>query len=86
MADPQDCVDKLRKVAEAGSGDPRKAAARIVHKFVADASKGDVRRLRVRLEDTLDAGRYAATPPSYLDQHSRWLAVLEGACAEIKTR
>jgi hypothetical protein len=86
MSDPQDCWTKLRELADAGSGDPRKAAAKIVHKFSADASKGDVRRLRVRLEDTLDAGRYTTVAPPYLDQHSRWLAVLEGACAEIKAR
>jgi hypothetical protein len=86
MSDPQACVDRLRKIAEEGSGDPRKAAAKLVHKFVADASKGDVRRLRVRLEDTLDIVRYTTIPPTYLDQHSRWLAVLEGACAEVRAR
>jgi hypothetical protein len=86
MSDPQACVDQLRKTAETGSRDPRKAAAKIVQKFVADASKGDVRQLRVRLEDTLDAGRYTSVPASYLDQHSRWLAVLESACAEIGAR
>jgi hypothetical protein len=31
MTDPQLCVDELRKLAEAGSGDPRKAAAKVVH-------------------------------------------------------
>jgi hypothetical protein len=86
MSDPQVCVDNLRNIAETGSGDPRKTAAKIVHEFVADASKGDVRRLRARLEDTLDTVRYTTIPPSYLDQHSRWLAVLEGACAEMKAR
>jgi hypothetical protein len=86
MSDLQDCVDRLRKIAETGSGDPHKAAAKIVHKFVAGSSKGNVRRLRVRLEDTPDAGRYTSVPPPSLDLHSRWLAVLEGACAEIKGR
>jgi hypothetical protein len=86
MSDPQACVDNLRKIAETGSGDPRKTAAEIVHEFAADASKGDVRQLRLRLEDTLDTVRYTTIPPSYLDQHSRWLAVLEGACAEMKAR
>ena len=86
MSDPQACVDRLRKIAEEGSGDPCKAAAKIVHKFVADASKGDIERLRVRLQDTLEAGRYTSVPPPYLGQHNRWLAVLEGACAEIRAR
>jgi hypothetical protein len=36
MSDPQSCVDKLRKNAETGAGHPRKSAAKIVHKFVAD--------------------------------------------------
>ena len=86
MSDPQTCVDNLRKMAETGSGDPRQTAAKIVHEFVADASRGDVRQLRLRLEQTWDTIRYTTIPPSYLDQHSRWLAVLEGACAEMKAR
>jgi hypothetical protein len=86
MSDPQVCVDELRKLAQTESGNPRKAVAKIVHKFVADASKGDVRQLRTRLEDTLSAGKYTIVPLPYLDQHVRWLAVLEGACVEIRAK
>lgn len=84
MADAQDCLEKLRGLADAGSGDPRKAAAKIVRKFASSASKGDVRQLRVRLADTLLAAQYTTVPMAYLDQHSRWLAVLEGASAELR--
>jgi hypothetical protein len=84
MSDPQDCLDKLRKLAEAGSGDPRKAAEKIIRQFATGATKGDLRQLRMRLEDTLVAGRYTSVPASYLEQHGRWLAVLEGACAEAR--
>ena len=86
MSDPQICVDELRKLAETGSGDPRKAAAKIVHKFVNGSSKADARQLRVRLEDTLVAGKYTIVPLPYLDQHIRWLTVLEGACAEVRAK
>jgi hypothetical protein len=86
MTDPQLCVDELRKLAEAESGDPRKAAAKVVHTFVSTASKGEVRQLRVRLEDTLLAGKHTIVPIPYLDQHRRWLTVLEGACAEVRAR
>lgn len=86
MSDPQDCVDKLRRLAELGSGDPRKDAAKIVSDFTGSASKGDLSQLRVRLEDTLLAGKWTIVPLAYLDQHSRWLAVLEGACAKAKGR
>jgi hypothetical protein len=86
MNDPQICVDELRKLAETETSNPRKAAAKIVHKFVADARKGDVRQLRVRLEDTLVAGKYTIVPLPYLDRHIRWLTVLEGACAEIRAK
>jgi hypothetical protein len=34
-------VDKLRHLAELGSGDPRKRAAKIVSDFIGSASKGD---------------------------------------------
>jgi hypothetical protein len=86
MSEPQDCLDKLRELAAAGSGDPRKAAATIVRKFADGAAKGDVRQLRTRLEDTLLAGKYTIVPLAYLDHHVRWLAALEGACAEMRSR
>ena len=84
MSSPQDCFEKLRHLAEIGSGEPRKAAAKIVSDFAGSASKNDVNQLRVRLEDTLVAGKWTIVPMAYLDQHSRWLAVLEGACAEAR--
>ena len=84
MSDPQDCMHQLRELAEAGSGDPRKAAADIVRAFAGNAAKGDVSQLRVRLEDTLLAGKYTIVPLAFLNQHSRWLAVLEGACAAAR--
>lgn len=86
MSSPQDCLDKLRRLAEVSSGEPRKAAAKIVSEFAGSASKGDVSQLRVRLEDTLLAGKWTIVPVAYLDRHSRWLAVLEGACAEARGR
>jgi hypothetical protein len=82
MSGAQDCTDKLRQLAEGGSGNPRKAAAKVVSDFAHSASKGDVRQLRVRLEDTLLAGKWTTVPLACLDQHSRWLRVLEGAGAK----
>jgi hypothetical protein len=80
MSDPQDCWDKLREFAQTGSNDPRKAAGAIVRRFATSTDSADFNLLRKRLEDTLIAGRYTAVPLAYLDEHSRWLAVLEGAC------
>jgi hypothetical protein len=86
MSDPQHCWAELRELADVGSGDPRKGAAKIVRKFADGAAKRDVRQFHTRLEDTLLAGKYTVVPLGYLDQHSRWLAVLEGACAEMRTK
>ena len=84
MSDSQDCWAKLRELAAAGSDDPRYAAANIIRTFAGKATKDDVSLMRARLEDTLLAGKYTEVPSAYLDQHGRWLAVLEGACAEVK--
>ena len=84
MSDPQDCLDELRKLAGAELAHPRKDAGKIVRQFTKGATKGDVRQLRTRLEDTLLAGQYTVVPSAYLDQHSRWLVVLAGAAAEAK--
>jgi hypothetical protein len=46
MTDLRACVDELRRLAEAGSGEPRRAAAKVVHSFVSTAFKGDVKQLR----------------------------------------
>jgi hypothetical protein len=86
MSDPQGCWAELRELADAASGDPRDAAATIVRKFAAGAAKHDVHQFHIRLEDTLLAGKYTIVPLAYLDQHSRWLAVLEGACSEIRAK
>lgn len=86
MSNPQVCVDKLHQVADIGAGEPREAAAKIVGDFAGSASKADMSQLRVRLEDTLLAGKWTVVPLAYLDQHSRWLAVLEGACAAARER
>jgi hypothetical protein len=86
MSNPQDCLDKLRQIAEFGSGEPRHAAAKIVDDFVGSASEDDMSQLRMRLEDTLLAAKYTIGPLAYLDHHSRWLAALEGACAEARRR
>jgi hypothetical protein len=79
-------LDRLRQIAERGASDPRKAAAKIVDEFTGSASKRDVKQFRVCLEDTLLAGKWTIVPSAYLDQHNRWLVVLEGACAEAKGR
>lgn len=86
MEDLQGCWDKLRRLGQQGSGDPRKAAAKIVRDFANGAKAADLEQLKSRLADTLDAGRYTNVPASYLDQHARWLAVLEGACAATRQR
>jgi len=86
MSDSQDCWAKLRELAEAGSDDPRNGAARIIRTFAGEATPDDIGLLRARLADTLVAGKYTEVPLAYLDQHGRWLAVLEGACAEASQR
>jgi hypothetical protein len=84
MSSPQDCLDRLRQLAEVSAGDPREAAGKIVSDFAGSASEGDLSQLRVRLEDTLLAAKYTIVPLAYPDQHRQWLAVLEGACAEVR--
>lgn len=84
MNDPQDCWNRLRELGDRGAGDPRDAAATIISEFTGHAAQSDVQQLQARLEDTLLAGKYTIVPLAYLDQHSRWLAVLEGACAEMR--
>jgi HPt (histidine-containing phosphotransfer) domain-containing protein len=86
MIGSRDCLDKLRQLAEREASDPRKGAAKIVKEFAGSASKRDVKQLRACLEDTLLAGKWTIVPSAYLDQHSRWLAVLEGACAQARER
>jgi hypothetical protein len=82
----QGCLDELRAAAMDDAGSPQKAAARVVKKFSKGASKAELRQLRTRLEDTLAAGKYTDVSALYLAQHNRWLAVLEGACATVRSR
>jgi hypothetical protein len=84
MRDSQECWNRLRELAQESSVDPRQAATKIVQQFVRGADANDLAQLRHRLEDTLDAGKYTEVPVSYLDQHGRWLTVLEGACVAVK--
>ena len=81
-----DCLDRLRELAATGKGDPRDAAGRIMREFKASASGTEFEAITRRLEDTLIAGRNTVVPMLYLDQHSRWLAALEGAVAAIRER
>jgi hypothetical protein len=83
MNDPQDCWNRLRDLTDS-AGDPRDAAAAIVREYAGGTGRADVERFHVRLEDTLLAGKYTIVPLAYLDQHRRWLAVLEGACAAMR--
>ena len=84
MKDPQDCWNRLRDLADRGAGDPRDDAAGIVREYMDGTGRPDVDQFQVRLEDTLLAGKYTIVPLAYLDQHKRWLAVLEGACAAVR--
>lgn len=84
MSGTRDCWEKLRELADDGPADPRQAAAKIVRLFSADADADDLAMLRHRLEDTLDAGKYTEVPASYLNQHDRWLVVLDAACIAVR--
>jgi hypothetical protein len=89
MSDFPNCLDELRDFAERGSGDPRDAAEEIVREFVARVKNSEVTQIRKRLADTLIAAQSTTVPLPSLNQHTRWLAVLEGACAaarRIKSR
>lgn len=84
MNDPQDCWNRLRNLADHAGGDPRDAAAEIVREYAGGSGRADVEQFQVRLEDTLLAGKHTIVPLAYLDEHKRWLAVLEGACAAMR--
>jgi len=86
MSDPQACWDELRRVAEEGSGDPGKAASKIVTKYRTAAQRSDFALLRKRLEDTLVAGQYTNVPLAELDHHVRWLTVLAVAIAASREK
>ena len=86
MSDPHACWDELRQLAEKGSGDPGRAAGRIVTKYRTSAKRSDFALLRKRLEDTLVAGQYTTVPLTDLDHHARWLTVLAVAIAVAKEK
>ena len=86
MSDPQGCLDELRVLVAAETANPHNGAAKIVAKFSAGASASDMEQLRTWLKDTLEAGKYTAFSAAHLNQHNRWLAVLEAACAAAHGR
>lgn len=86
MSDPQGCLDELRALTAAEAANPHNGAAKIVAKFSAGASKSEMELLRTRLGDTLDVGKYTEFSAIYLNQHNRWLTVLEAACAAAHGR
>jgi hypothetical protein len=75
----QETFDRLRNLALTATSDPRDAAGQIVRDFNVQASVADRKHLRRRLDDGLLVGRNTAVPYSQFEQHSVWLAVLEGA-------
>ena len=79
-----DCLDRLRELAATGKGDPQGEARRIMREFKASASGTEFEAMAQRLEDTLIASRNTVVSALYLDQHTRWLAALEGAVAAIR--
>jgi hypothetical protein len=75
----QNCIDRLRELAEAGSAKPQDDAAAIVREFKATANEADRAMLKARLENLGIVEPNTLVPTPYLTQHSRWLAVIEGA-------
>jgi hypothetical protein len=75
----QNCIDRLRELAEPGSAKPREDAAAIMRNFNAQASGADREKLKRRLEDALLVGRNSIVSYLFYPQHLAWLSVLEGA-------
>ena len=75
----QDCIDRLRDLAQTLTSDYRIAAAQIVRDFNAQSSDADREKLKRRLEDALLVGRNSIVSYLFYVQHLAWLAVLEGA-------
>ena len=75
----QDCIDRLRDLAQTLTSDYRIAAAQIVRDFNAQSSDADREKLKRRLEDALLVGRNSIVSYVFYPQHLAWLAVLEGA-------
>jgi hypothetical protein len=75
----QDCIDRLRDLAQSSTSDYRIAAGQIVSDFNAQASGADREKLKRRLEDALLVGRNSIVSYVFYPQHLAWLAVLEGA-------
>ena len=75
----QDCIDRLRDLAQTSTSDYRIVAGQIVSDFNAHASDADREKLKRRLEDALLVGRNSIVSYLFYVQHLAWLAVLEGA-------
>ena len=75
----QDCIDRLRDLAQTLASEYRIAAAQIVRDFNAQSSDADREKLKRRLEDALLVGRNSIVSYLFYVQHLAWLAVLEGA-------
>jgi hypothetical protein len=75
----QDCIDRLRDLAQTSTSDYRIAAGQIVSDFNAHASDADREKLKRRLEDAWLVGNNTVVSYLFFSQHLAWLAVLEGA-------
>jgi hypothetical protein len=75
----QDCIDRLRHLAQTSTSDYRIAAGQIVSDFNAHASDADREKLKRRLEDAWLVGNNTVVSYLFFAQHLAWLAVLEGA-------
>ena len=75
----QNCIDRLRELAESGSAKPREDAAAIMRNFNEQASDADREKLKRRLDDALLVGRNTVVSYLFYSQHLALLAVLEGA-------
>ena len=82
----QETFERLQNLALTATSDPRDAAGQIVRDFNVQAGLADRKHLRRRLEDGLLVGRNTAVPYSQFEQHSVWLAVLEGAVSAFARR
>jgi hypothetical protein len=79
VSDARGCWERLTRLAERGSDDPRKAASKIVEAFGAGAANDELEKLRDRLELERVSGMATGVKLSQLRAHSYWLAVVEGA-------
>jgi hypothetical protein len=74
---------KIKRAWQHRAGDPRDAAAQIVQDFKMRATRAEIQQLTNRLENARVIGLSTVVPTHHLTQHSRWLAVVEGARAAV---